>query len=491
MPNNDNPLDEWLRDISAASLPEPPLWITAPDVNLTHDHWLDRIPTPAPSEGVDLSGSIGTCGNPYCNAIAYVWNRYEDQGEDPEAIRCGDHQPRECSGCSEMINSDDICIVGQNYYCTDCRENDCWLCDGHDEWHEDSWENTRIGNELYCNSEVANRFWWCDNCDEWVGIGYECAACEESEPSRGVDYLQVDCDCRVPNTKPIHNYSCKPPLTFFGSPSNKLFIGLELETEVRRKLSEGAVYMNEALGEFGQLKSDGSIGYDENRNQRHQGFEIVTMPVDLAGWQDETGFFESIEYLRKNFDARAWDGQNCGIHLHLSRDAFEAGSHIHRFLKLAYGNAQTFSKFAGRVNPNYATWGDCTTLDHYGQSHITFANKMERQHTRRNGYDRNEGYFGARGERHSAINLTNRDTIELRFFRGNLRKEGILRNIELAHAMVEYTRGMAFKDVQLGLLDWEWFEAYINDNNGLYPNAYNRIQNVRGLSVNDKTLIEA
>lgn len=463
MPNEDGQLGDWLREATATP-PDP--WILAPEpVN---------------------PNILGPCGR--CSGNAMLWDMYSGQGTDPDRIRCGDCQPHHCYICEESFERDDIYVVGQQWYCDSCRDSECWYCDGHEEYHTNRVDYTNVDGNVYCNDELRERHWWCDNCDDWVDSDSDCGNCEEGPPSRRVAYQQVDCDCRVPNTKPIHSYNCKPPLKFFGEPSNKLYIGLELETEVRRNLSEGAVFMDSALGDFGQLKSDSSIGYDENRNQRHQGFEIVTMPVSLDMWQEEVDFFNGLDYLRENHLARAWDGSNCGIHLHLSRDAFDGGTHLHRFLKLGYGNAETFSKFAGRVNPNYASWSDCTKMDDYGGARRTLAGKMHRE---RGGYGGRDSHAGAHSERHSAINLTNRTTIELRFFRGNLRKEGILRDIEFAHAMVEYTRGMPFHDVQLGMLDWEWFEAYITDNNGLYPNAYARIQNVRGLSVNDKTLIEA
>ena len=485
-PSTDGILADWLRESHAP--PPPPLWQTelgAAIADTNSDPDLVSFTIPPQRVNPNLIGQCNECGED-----AFAWDVYDGQGQDTERIRCSNHQPRVCYHCEEMNEQDNIYIVGQQYYCDGCRDNECWFCDGCDEWHENRFDNTNVNGYLYCQSQMGERFWWCDNCDEWADVDGECDRCEERAPSQRVTYLQVECDCRVPNTKPIHSYSCKPPLKFFGDPSNKLYMGLELETEVRRDLSEGAVFMNDALGDFGQLKNDSSIGYDENRNRQHEGFEIVTMPVSLDMWQAEEDFFNTVDHLRQKFTARSWDGGNCGIHLHLSRDAFDSGSHLHRFLKLAYGNAELFSKFAGRVSQGYAMWSDCTILDEYGQAQRKFGIKMQRERNGRR-FDPNNGFAGAYSERHSAINLTNKNTIELRFFRGNLRKEGILRNIELAHAMVEYTRGMPFHDVQLGMLDWEWFEAYITENNGLYPNAYARIQNVRGLSVNDKTLIEA
>ena len=69
--------------------------------------------------------------------------------------------------------------------------------------------------------------------------------------------------------------------------------------------------------------------------------------------------------------------------------------------------------------------------------------------------------------------------------------QGILANLELASAMVEYTRNLSANDVINGALGWDWFADYLADNNGLYPNLYARSQRVQGAVVNSKELIGA
>jgi predicted metal-dependent hydrolase len=67
----------------------------------------------------------------------------------------------------------------------------------------------------------------------------------------------------------------------------------------------------------------------------------------------------------------------------------------------------------------------------------------------------------------------------------------VLATIELAHAMVEYTRDLTLSDVKLGMLGWEWFEDYIQVNNGLYPNAYNRIPKLSKVNIYYPELLNA
>ena len=94
-------------------------------------------------------------------------------------------------------------------------------------------------------------------------------------------------------------------------------------------------------------------------------------------------------------------------------------------------------------------------------------------------------------ERYSAVNTNNDYTLELRFFRGNMKREGVMTALELCHALVEYTRDLSISDVKLGMLKWEWFADWVATNNGIYPNLYLRMSKVPSVSLDSKPLINA
>jgi hypothetical protein len=216
------------------------------------------------------------------------------------------------------------------------------------------------------------------------------------------------------------------------------------------------------------LKSDASI--------RGMGFELVTHPHTLGAYEQASPLWDYIEKLRTDYNARSWDTDSCGLHVHVSRSAFKSGAHTHRFLSLIYRNPREMMKLAGRKNSRYAQFSDVYKPDEWGIPQFSLADKIH------NGY---------KTERYSAVNTNNDYTLELRFFRGNMKREGIMSALELCHASVEYTRDLSVSDVKLGMLKWEWFADWVSANNGLYPNLYLRMSKVPSVSLDNRPLINA
>jgi hypothetical protein len=156
--------------------------------------------------------------------------------------------------------------------------------------------------------------------------------------------------------------------------------------------------------------------------------EIVTMPATLEGFRNMFPF-AATDMLREN-GARAWAYTSCGMHVHVSRSAFTA-SHMWKFIKWQTENWEKCAHFAGRESQQWASWNN--------QNMDVCKNKTSKA-VKERGY--NEW-----NNRYSALNLTQRQTIELRYFRPNLNKDGILRVIEFIQAIYDYTKQMSYRDV--------------------------------------------
>jgi hypothetical protein len=114
-------------------------------------------------------------------------------------------------------------------------------------------------------------------------------------------------------------------------------------------------------------------------------------------------------------------------------------------MKLVYDNQRQVERIAGRSNNSYATFEDKGDL----------VRKVK---------------FGHQGNgRYSAINTENDDTIEVRVFKGSLRKERVLSAIEFVHASVEYTRTVKVTSKNRAL-SWLKFAGYVSANAEMYPN---------------------
>lgn len=320
----------------------------------------------------------------------------------------------------------------ENGYNLDDDYFECYWCNNY---HHNDYVN-HIDGETYCERCVDRHRFYCDNCDSnyWEGDDHDC----DDDYESGV----------------IHDYSYKPRPYFFPpkerAPDNRLYFGIELEVEATRgeRLSCAEEVQN-SLGERVYLKYDGSLS---------NGFEIVTHPHTLEAFRKDFAFDKFASFRRSGL--RSWDTTTCGLHVHVSRDAFgipydsrtdnysehitSRQTHEVRFMKLIYDNETQVCKLAGRKS-GYAHFGDKGNL---------------MRKAREQGYDR-----------HVAVNTENDSTLEVRIFKGSLRPERVLGAIEFVHAGVEYTRDLKVNGKNRAL-SWLAFCGYVHANQDRYSNLY-------------------
>ena len=281
----------------------------------------------------------------------------------------------------------------------------------------------------------------CPRCDQ--DRYYECGQCGYEDHHYNLEDHTCERDDPESNSN-IHGYSYKPRPKFHGDA--KYYLGVELEVECRDEdyFDEVVEYVAEKTnyGDRAYLKSDGSLSY---------GFEIVTHPHSLVEMQEQFPWADILHRL-KSRKFRSWNTSTCGLHVHVSRSAFNGGtitlreSHQIRFMKLIYDNERQITRLAGRSS-NYATFSDKGKI----------IPKVK------NGEQSNGRY--------AAINIENDATLEVRVFRGSLRYERVLSAIELVHAAVEYTRNLKMS-VKHKPLSWARFVAYVSEHSDTYPNLF-------------------
>ena len=329
------------------------------------------------------------------------------------------------------VDGDDRCEPCSVTYKEE-RGGDFYFCEHCDEqYHED---NTRCYmGERFCDACYEDNAYTCDDCgdDCWSG---------------GDHYCSSDDDDNYSNS-PIHSYSYRPSPYFFGE--GKYYLGFELEVETRNSSRyEGAELAQAEFGAHVYLKEDGSL---------NDGFEIVTHPHTLNEYQ--TNFnWDGLNKLKRE-GLRSWNTSTCGLHVHVSREAFSVEgvrlsydqrilkrqAHELRFMKLIYDNERQVGRIAGRSGNNYAGFHDKGKL----------VNKVKR------GIQENGRY--------SAINTENDATLEVRVFKGSLRRERILSALEFVTAAVEYTRDLPINGKN-NALTWLRFTGYVAQHAETYPN---------------------
>ena len=242
----------------------------------------------------------------------------------------------------------------------------------------------------------------------------------------------------------IHSYSYKPsPIflnddghksfyaTFPDSNSNRssLYMGFELELETgrfpKRECAQFVVEtINTDTNDIVYLKEDGSL---------EDGFEIVSHPMTL-GFAMEHFAWDGISGLIKR-GCKSWDAGTCGLHIHLSRSAFRDEKHLFKFFKLILDNAPDVKRFAGRDSERWANfdknyflnaWNDYDADGHY----VTRTNDSLMK------FAKNEG---RNDNRYCAVNLQNRHTVELRFFKPSLNPKTVQAALQFCDAVFNYT----------------------------------------------------
>jgi len=353
-----------------------------------------------------------------------------------------------CIACDTTLDSDDgtttssgdpvceSCMVMDAYWCENCTDASAHFCDEHEGWFTGYTYSAEDSNNLFCEYCYENYCSWCDDCEASYFHG-----CNIDHEGAG---------------RHVHDYSYRPDPIFRSSEdeNTRLYFGIEVETEVRggsygdrRYAAEYAVRLEH--DGLAYLKSDGSL---------ECGFEIVSHPMTHSYFmKDANILWETISTLKSNYDMMAWGTKTCGLHVHISRAGFNGGSHQHRFLQLVYNNKDFYEVLAGRSSSHWAKFNDNIDPD-TGQK--SFKHKFDRHGS----------------DRYSAVNTNNRNTLEMRIFRGSLNPRFIKSAIDLAHASVEFTRVMSVKEVRDGGLSCLNFRQYIESKPELYPSLIARIQ---------------
>ena len=389
-----------------------------------------------------------------------------------------------CVVCNTSVDRDDVLITSySDYVCNDCVSI-CDRCDDintvNDNMHtvDDDW--------VWCESCTDRRAYFCDNCNEYNSNGtiyindrseswcQHCADnsyyCEECDV-HNADGCDGDCSEGRDEygNRIIHDYSYRPDAIFHSTDKNeRLYFGVEIEVEDPRTISESSQYAHRLEGmELAYLKHDGSLSC---------GYEIVTHPMSHDYYKNQADdLWETLEHLRTHYKVKSWDTSTCGLHIHISRTGFNGGGHMHRFLNLIYSNQDFYQRLAGREESRWATFDDIMSQEIVRDEH---GNRILDEYdcyqtvTKRSIASKLQGY---NTERYSAVNTRNRETLEIRIFKGTVNTNTIKSHLDLAHASVEYTRNLTVRDVREGALAWIKFADYILAHADLYPELYERI----------------
>ena len=315
----------------------------------------------------------------------------EEAGLD--LIYCYEHLAFELIDESEVINT-----TNNDTICSEAYDDHYFTCDSCEEI--DHIDNERQFNNyqgIYCESCYDNQGYNCERCDEYMHENENCDCDHDEDYNEDSDYLD--------------NYRTRVFLAYLVLTEGteiieKLFYGIEVELHARDDRYDTVEELRDCFNNDQILfKQDGSL-------DTQQGFEVVSTNCSFEYHKEV--FWKSFFKKSPNNLCKAWHGKDCGLHIHFSREAFTTNQ-IRR-LNCFYNNSENrklIVDIAGRDENQYCRF----------QPNRDFNSPIKTQ-----------------GEKYSVINLDNRDTIEIRIFRSNIKQISFFKYLEFVHSVNSWIR---------------------------------------------------
>lgn len=328
-------------------------------------------------------------------------------------------------------------IINGETYCNECESN-LSRCVNCDQYILDSDFIDNDDGDRYCQNCYYERYTRCTGC-----------SCEltSDQAYYHEEYDESYCESCYPRTHNcLYDYSYRPqPVYHRGrnesanntTVSHNLYFGVELEIE-----SEGndIDYVVNRLSDFVYAKEDSSLS--------DEGFEVVSHPTTYQWLCENADQWLKILALRKD-GFRSYNTSTCGMHVHLSKNYFGT-LHLYKFLKFFYENPEFTLMISQRDEYSFNQWATLKTPN--GEGSICYKARCK-----------NGNY-----ERHCAVNLQNKHTIEVRIFRGTLNPRSFWKNIEFLQALVEFTAQNSVDNISIRA-----FTVFVFNNKKRFINLHN------------------
>lgn len=333
-------------------------------------------------------------------------------------------------------------ICGEAYVCNGCQieKPRCYIC------------NCPTNNTTRPYNTTIKL---CGNC-----FAEFSAPCQSCNLRVWIAYITHD-TCLFCTSEVINEYNYHPEPVFLSKSSQNLYFGIELEVEMKPKYGSMtntiASRFHKDIRKVAYLKKDSSI---------YNGFEIVSHPGDLAWWEDEDNIlFKSIKKL--SYTCYSYWPENTGLHVHISRDGFHGHSHIAAFVKFIIAH-KFFTAFVA---------------ERYQSTQAPFRPEMDHGY-----YDMVAGRLNP-PDRHTAVNLaSSQKTVEVRVFKGNMKRERILKSIEFLHAVHAFTNTKEIIEAKTqeaitSFIELKYnlpaFKKFVSDNQSSYPHLAEYIKDYK------------
>lgn len=240
---------------------------------------------------------------------------------------------------------------------------------------------------------------------------------------------------------------------------DKLTFGTEIEFENNHRIQPriGEYELSELFDQLGNgrtyCKQDGSLN--------NHGCELISEPGTLGHHMYVMRWRAILKAATKN-GYRSHDTQNCGMHVHVGREQLgETDAQRAEVIRKVMAITQLFrpelTRFSRRRLSELQNWAPIPALPSYvdRSSGESLRDYFSGQRT----------YISDHGARYTAVNVTNRPTVEIRIFRGTAKRDTVIANLQLVNSMFTYAMthswdelaAASFADIAL----WEPYDEIV------------------------------
>ena len=235
--------------------------------------------------------------------------------------------------------------------------------------------------------------------------------------------------------KYIHSYNYKPEYIKHYMPDENestLLLGAEIEVDCGGESEEHAKKVLEIMCGINPDNTEEALEnkmYCTHDGSLRNGIEFDTMPCTLEYHKNKMKYQEMFEYLDKN-GYKAHDTNTCGLHIHANRTYLGKSELVQQLTisKILYilekfndeicviARRNSYSKFVGKEEVN-------KSLD-----------KL---------------YSKYNSDKHVALNLKHKETIEFRCFKGTLKYETFILTLEFVKDIIDYAKSVNIEEIEL------------------------------------------
>ncbi len=365
---------------------------------------------------------------------------------------------RRCGTLFGFKTNEEYIQINGNYWCdSDCAERDgCFQCDDCGDWYDDGTEHfTTHDGQMICEYCCENHHIYCEDCGEL----YHEDDCTYNDDD-GCWYCE-NCACDHEHEGIIKSYHSddRPDLEVQRTDEDTIqdaTFGTEIETECKGSSTreQVATEIDKIVNSYEDL-----FVFEEDGSLSSQGYETISQPFTMRWFKKNKDLFEKMFTKMIDMGCRSHDTSTCGFHVHFGRHFFGSKQPecIDRLIYVFEKYRPQLQVFSRRRDFNWCEFPSNRATCSIDWSKLDEVKGLSK--------DNFEGH-------HSAINLENYETIEIRIFKGTLNFKTYCATLEFVNNVMHYVRDKSDEQVEKGkfedilnFLPTEYLKQYCLDRN--------------------------